>query len=113
MAKSEVNDAEKRNIELAAINMKIRKAFLTSQLSPAQAELVEESKDELPIELLVNWRAIRFKRLLGSGSFGDCYEGVLQHPSGEELAVAVKKMRVGLVDKEGVKAFGKEVLILA
>ena len=38
----------------------------------------------------LNWREVNFKKRIGSGSFGDCYQGERGGQS-----VAIKKMRSG------------------
>ena len=44
--------------------------------------------------LILDFRALNFEKLLGSGSFGDCFKGY--HNIGQHrVPVAIKKMRVG------------------
>ena len=52
---------------------------------------------------------ITFELLLGSGSFGDAYKGLWRGST----AVAVKKMRAGLIDEDGFGSFIREVEMLA
>lgn len=67
----------------------------------------------------LNWKELRFERLIGSGSFGDAYKATysphltdsqrLQAISTVDGAqdVAVKRMRAGLMDSKGVANFMK------
>ena len=52
----------------------------------------EESKKftELFLQFRIEWRKIVFAKRIGSGSFGDCYQGTRAG-----RPVAIKKMRAG------------------
>ena len=56
----------------------------------------------------LNWKVLKFQNRLGSGSFGDCFQGM-----SNGKPVAIKRMRAGLTDKEGFRAYCREVLTLS
>ena len=104
-------EISKRNLWLEKENTRIRREIAVEQLTPNQIQLVKSGKVQFEAKLKkkyeINWRNILFERLLGSGSFGDCYLG-----SFFERQVAVKKMRSGMVDEAGFEAFVNEVELL-
>ena len=127
----EVSDLEKQN-------EKIRKEVAVSGLNEMQVRLVEENASDIDRnvrpEFKLDWRTIKFMLLLGSGTFGDCYKGSIgtqevavsgvlaavcairrQHRTDTALYVCwqIKKMRAGLIDKDGFDSFSKEVVMLA
>ena len=64
-----------------------------SRLNPKQVKMVkQESKKitELFLQFRIDWRKIVFAKRIGSGSFGDCYQGTRAG-----RPVAIKKMRAG------------------
>ena len=61
----------------------------------------------VPAFYRLSYRDLKFEARLGSGSFGDCFKA-----RKGERPVAVKRMRVGLVDQAGLEAFTKEVTML-
>ena len=75
--------------QLEAANKKIRQEVEVSGLNERQVELVRENsgylEDEVDPKFKLDWRDLKFTRLLGSGSFGDCYHGLLGE---QEVAVS-------------------------
>ena len=65
-----------------------------SQLNPKQAKMVKEKSQSMaelvPPQFKIDWRKIVFVKCIGSGSFGDCYQGTRAG-----RPVAIKKMRAG------------------
>ena len=65
-----------------------------SRLNPKQAKMVKERShriaDSVPPQFKIDWRKIVFVKRIGSGSFGDCYQGTRAG-----RPVAIKKMRAG------------------
>ena len=98
--------------ELKIANAAIRKEIGCDRLDEDQEALVAKGKykieDHVDGKFKLHWRELKFEKSLGSGSFGDCFKGTLHN-----VDVAIKKMRLGLVDKEGFEAFSKEVVMLA
>lgn len=86
--------------------------MMLDQLDEQQQEIVLQNSSDIeknvPKSLLINWKRLRFQMRLGSGSFGDCFQGLL-----DERSVAIKKMRTGLIDSAGVLSFKKEVVMLS
>ena len=105
-------EISRKNARLEKENERIRNEIAVEQFDEQQVQIVENGRSEIGSRLKkkyeVNWRSIVFKRLLGSGSFGDCYLGIFF-----DRKVAVKKMRLGMVDEAGFKAFVKEVEMLS
>ena len=83
-----------------------------SGLNDMQVQLVQANASDIDKnvrpEFHLDWKKIKFVRLLGSGTFGDCYLGIMAARD-----VAIKKMRAGLIDKAGFESFCKEVVMLA
>ena len=67
--------------DLEATNERIKKQIAVSGLSDMQVRYVEEHASDIQRhvrpEFNLDWREITFKVLLGSGTFGDCYEGTI------------------------------------
>ena len=64
-----------------------------SRLNPKQAKMVKEkshSMAELFLQFKIDYRKIVYIKRIGSGSFGDCYQGTRAG-----RPVAIKKMRAG------------------
>ena len=64
-----------------------------NQLNPKQTKMVKEkshSMAELFPQFKIDYRKIVYVKRIGSGSFGDCYQGM---KAGRP--VAIKKMRAG------------------
>ena len=98
--------------ELKMANVAIRKEIGCNRLDEDQEALIAEGRfkieDHVDKKFKLHWRELKFEKSLGSGSFGDCFKGTLHSQD-----VAIKKMRLGLVDKQGFEAFSKEVVMLA
>lgn len=94
-------------------NDKIRKELKTNGLSDEQRNLVEAKADEIssvvPTRFVIDFEDLTFETLLGSGAFGDAFKGLWRATT----PVAIKRMRAGLVDEQGFKAFSQEVVMLA
>ena len=110
-------DSAKAKAEAAAArereeNIRLKKELQSSQLDEGQVAMIKENagdvQDKVPAHLKLDWRVLKFLKRLGGGSFGDCFQG---EKAGR--AIAIKRMRVALTDKEGFKAFCKEVVTLA
>ena len=65
-----------------------------NQLNPIQVKMVKEKSDSMaelvPPQFKIDLRKIVFVKRIGSGSFGDCYQGTRAG-----RPVAIKKMRAG------------------
>ena len=103
---------ERRNKELLEANIKIQSELMLTKLDRKQAAMVKAHakgiEDHVPSFFVIDWRELTFEGRLGSGSFGDCFRG---RKGGRP--VAIKRMRAGLVDKNGFKSFSKEVIVLS
>ena len=78
--------------------MRIQEQLLLTQLNAEQIAMIEENainiEANVPARLELDYRCLKFEARLGSGSFGDCFKG-----SKGGNPVAIKRMRVGLVNK--------------
>ena len=110
--KVELTHAQELISDLEADNERIREEVAVSGLNEMQTKLVHENASDIEKnvrpEFKLDWRVLKFMVHLGSGTFGDCYKGSM-----EGTEVAIKKMRAGLINKDGFEAFSKEVVILA
>ena len=107
---TEMSVVTKKKEKIEEENKRIRSELEAMRLNASQRKLVNDTMGTLS-ELRayeLDWKDIAFQHLLGSGSFGDCYKG-----KWKGKAVAIKRMRVGLVNEAGMKAFVREVKILA
>ena len=108
----ELRDAQQEISHLEAANQEIREEVALSGLNEMQVQLVHENASDIERnvrpEFKLDWRGLKFQTLLGSGTFGDCYKGRLG-----DRDVAIKKMRAGLINKNGFVSFSKEVVTLS
>ena len=113
-----LDESREEKRKLKEQNEKIRKEIELNQLNAMQAKLVSaaaNNEKQAGMRFLLDWHLLRFIKLLGSGSFGDCYLGEYTKPtrrltgkSSKPIKVAIKRMRTALVDEKGVKAFFRE-----
>ena len=93
-------------------NERVQKQLMLNSLNETQVAIVNEYRyaieEHVPEVFQLNWRKLTFEKMLGSGSFGDCYKGRLGR-----RAVAIKKMRIGMIDEDGFTSFSKEVVMLS
>lgn len=110
-------EREKKELEesrqaLLKKNAEIQRKLNLDVLNEEQEAIVHSGSAQLKAAISgrfhLSHKDITFECLLGSGSFGDCYKGRM----GRDV-VAVKKMRIGLVDEDGFKSFASEVLMLS
>ena len=105
-------EARAREVELRRKHSQIQDKLLAQALDHTQLAIIGRGAEELlefvDASFLCDWREIKYERRLGSGSFGDCYKGYVGR-----VPVAIKKMRVGLIDEEGFEAFKREVVTLS
>ena len=75
--------------ELVMQNERIKQHVAVSGMTAMQVRLVKENASHIDrnirSELKLDWNVITFKLLLGSGTFGDCYEGAI---GGQKVAVS-------------------------
>ena len=111
-AEREKDEIEVQRLELLEQNKSIQAELALNALNEEQAEIVHAGTAALeavvPLRFQIPSKNITFEKLLGSGSFGDCYKGHFHN-----IKVAVKQMRVGLVNEDGFNAYAKEVAMLA
>ena len=85
-AEREREEAEERERELLEQNKRIEEQnrriqdqLMLTQLNAKQAAIVDANSSDLdkqvPAVFQLNWRDLLFEGRLGSGSFGDCYNG--------------------------------------
>ena len=112
MTKEQLVAVERSMKKLGALNAKIKDELEMHRLNKDQVKLIESKTDGLRTELStdfeVQWDELEFIKIVGSGAFADCYEGTFNGES-----VAIKHMRNGLVNEEGLAAFEKEALMLS
>ena len=86
-----LDHAQKEKEKLHEQNAEIQKQMMLDNLNDEQQRIVLKNaidiEKNVPKSLKINWKLLRFKMRLGSGSFGDCFQGLL----GSRL-VAIKKM---------------------
>ena len=107
-----LNKANADTAKLLRRNQEILNELMNERLNKDQVEMVEANKsqieDVVPASYELSYREIKFQARLGAGSFGDCYKGLKG-----SRPVAIKRMRVTLVDEAGFKAFSREVIMLS
>ena len=85
-AQREQEETEQQRLELLEQNKRIEEQnkqiqdqLLLTQLNSKQVAIVEANSSDLDKEVQavfqLNWRDLLFEGRLGSGSFGDCYQG--------------------------------------
>ena len=93
-AKDAQNEAEREANELRESNIRIRKELELGRLNKEQSKMIKENSGELetvlPTAYHLNWRELKFKERIGSGSFGDCY-------SGEKGRVSLFERELGVI----------------
>ena len=86
-----LDHAQKEQTKLQERNAEIQKQMMLEHLNDEQQRIVLKNaidiEKNVPKSLKINWKLLRFKMRLGSGSFGDCFQGLLGNRS-----VAIKKM---------------------
>lgn len=104
--------AEKENARLKEANLQIKEQLKITGLDEEQASMVRANagniEDKIPKHFQLDWKTLKFIKRLGSGSFGDCYQGTLLG-----RPVAIKRMRAGLTDNDGFKAYCRETVTMA
>ena len=111
-AGDEKAEAVKRAARLEKHNLVLREDLKVQMLDTEQKEMVQENaseiEDRVDEKFRLDYHDFKLEKLLGSGSFGDCYKGWWR-----SQAVAIKKARTGMIDEQGFKAFAREVYILS
>ena len=110
---SQIYAEREKTDRLRRQNSEIKAKLVQVNLTPEQKDIVSQGKKEFVQTVgrqfhITSWKEITFVSRIGSGSFGDCYQAIYQ-----EEQVAVKILRMGLIHKDGVATFRKEVLMLS
>ena len=109
-------ELQKANVELQRNNSAIRKQMDLNLLNEKQKLIVESGaldlEEQVGLEYKILFEDIDFDEHIGTGSFGDCYRAELRLGAGSRT-VAIKRMRVSMVDEAGFKAFKKEAYMMA
>ena len=110
---SQINDAkaeaEKRAAELLERNIDIQNQLMMTQLNKEQKKAVSENKLAEHMHCYeLEWETLVFEGRLGSGTFGDCFKG-----RKGDRPVAIKRMRSAFLDEKILKAFSREIEMLA
>ena len=83
-------------LQLQMQNERIKQHIAVSDMTAIQSRLIKENashiEQNIRSEFKLDWKVITFKRLLGSGTFGDCYEGEI---GAQKVAVSRLLVRKG------------------
>ena len=115
IAIAEMAELRKQNAKLEQNNSAIRKQMDLNLLNEKQKLIVESGaldlEEQVGLEYKIHFDTIDFDEHIGTGSFGDCYRAELRLGS-RSRTVAVKRMRVSMVDEAGFNAFKKEAYMM-
>ena len=104
--------AEKKKAEVLEKTAKIQEEMMLNSLDDEQVKIVRAHASDIEGQVhprfKLDWRLLKFLKRIGSGSFGDCFMGFMG-----KRPVAIKKMRVGLIDEEAFTSFAQEVVMLS